>query len=101
MELQDIERNWDAIFNCLPHNWKELSLETKALSVGSYVFSDPYVLMKAMLCYLMAGVSFETVATRLMSQGICKRSGGGRSNAVTRSEAKKVLREGEKLCRVW
>jgi hypothetical protein len=72
MQLYDIDRNWDAIFNILPNNWKELSLETKALSVGSYVFNDPYVLMKAMLCYLIAGASFETVAARLMSQGIVK-----------------------------
>lgn len=72
MELQNMEQDWNAIFNSLPHNWRSLSLDTKALSVGEFVFTDPDVLMKAMLCYLMDGASFETVANRLMSQGLVK-----------------------------
>jgi len=70
MTTEKMINDWDVILSKLPSNWKEMCQEMGISSVGKYVFTDPEVIMKVMLCYLISGDSFKTVAHRTVSQGL-------------------------------
>lgn len=70
MNNEELLSDWDAVLNNLPSNWKDLCRDMGVSSVGNYVFTDPEVIMKVMLCYLMSGESFKTVSRRAVAQGL-------------------------------
>ena len=72
MITESKDKDWAAIVQNLPSNWKDLAYEHKVVSIGNFALTDPDVIMKIMLSYLMTGDSFETVSQRAIAQGLVK-----------------------------